>query len=234
MKIRVLLTATVLGSLFVSTQALAGASANIGATSNYLWRAQTQSDGHPAIQGGLDYAADNGLYVGTWASNEEFVQASGDKKKGTELDLYAGYKKELKNGLSYDVGAVKYGYPNNNANEFSEAYLKLGYKGVGFEYDNTIQTKDATLNAKGDQYYSLGYTGSLKNDWSYGVKVGHYDYKPQSSGWLGDYTHEQVSLTKSVKKAGDFTLAVDQPSKPCNNGKKDARVSLSWKKSFDF
>ena len=235
MKNGVLLTATLVGSLFVSTQALAGASANIGATTNYLWRGVTQSDGHPAIQGGLDYAHDSGAYVGTWVSSEEFVPpAGGNKVKGTELDLYAGYKKELKNGLTYDVGAVKYNYPNDNSNEFTEAYLKLGYKGVGFEYDNTIQSKYKTINAKGDQYYSLGYTGSIKDGLSYGAKVGRYDYKPSATASLGDYTHYQVSLTKTVKKAGDFTLAVDKPTVAANNGKDDARVSLTWKKTFDF
>ena len=234
MKNGVLLTATLVGSLFVSTQALAGASANIGATTNYLWRAQTQSEGHPAIQGGLDYAADNGLYVGTWASSEKFL-SNGKDVKGTELDLYGGFKKELKNGLTYDVGAVKYNYPNDNSNEFSEAYLKLGYKGVGFEYDNTIQTKNKDINTKGDQYYSVGYTGSIKDGLSYGAKVGRYDYKNDAN----DYNHAQLSLTKSVKKAGDFTLAVDKATKKgaataLNNGKDDARVSLTWKKTFDF
>lgn len=229
MKNGVLLTATIVVSLLTSTQAVAGASANIGVTSNYLWRAQTQSNDKAAIQAGLDYSAENGLYVGTWASSEEFAT------KGTELDIYAGYKKELANGITTDVGVIQYRYPNDNANEFSEAYVKLGYKGVGFEYDNTIQTKDSAINAKGDQYYSLGYTGSLPNDWSYGAKLGRYDYKQESSGWMGDYTHTQLSLTKTTKTAGDFTLAIDKASKPDSMTlKDDARASLSWKKTFDF
>jgi uncharacterized protein (TIGR02001 family) len=231
MKKGILLTATVLGSLFVSAQALAGASANIGLTSNYLWRGVSQSDGHPAIQGGLDYAADNGLYVGTWASNEKFGT------KGTELDIYGGYKKELKGGLSYDLGAVKYNYPNHNSTEFSEAYAKLGFKGIGAEADYTFQSNASDpdpVPAKGDMYYALGYTGELKHGWGYGAKVGRYNFKNSPGGVSPDYNHVQLSLTKDVGKVGKFTLAADKPSKPLNNDKSDARVSLAWTKSFDF
>jgi uncharacterized protein (TIGR02001 family) len=229
MKKGILLTATVLGSLFVSAQAMAGASANIGVTSNYIWRGITQTQDDPAVQGGLDYAADNGLYVGTWASNSKFAD-----KSGTELDLYGGYKKELKGGLAYDIGAIKYSYPDDNSVEFSEAYAKASMKGVAAELDYTIDSND-TANAvqKGDIYYSLGYTGELPKGFTYGAKVGRYDFKADGA----DYNHAQLSLGKSLNKAGDLTLAVDKASgalPEAANGDKDARVSLSWKKSFDF
>jgi uncharacterized protein (TIGR02001 family) len=223
MKIRVLLTATVLGSLFVSTQALAGASANIGATSNYLWRGLEQTDGSAALQGGLDYAFDNGLYVGTWASNAKF-----GGKNGTEVDVYGGYKKELANGVSYDVGVVKYQYPNDISTDFTEGYGKVSYKGIGAEVDYTLDKGNTDQN-EADVYYGLGYTGELKNGWGYGVKVGQYNMKDP----LGDdFSHAQASLTK-----GDFTLALDKTSSVDETvipGGNDLRASVSWKKSFDF
>ena len=63
MKNGVLLTATLLGSLLISAQAVAGASANIGATSNYIWRGMAQSQDKGAVLAGLDYSAENGVYV---------------------------------------------------------------------------------------------------------------------------------------------------------------------------
>ncbi|MDD5391579.1 MAG: TorF family putative porin [Thiothrix sp.] len=236
MKIRVLLTATVLGSLFVSTQALAGASANIGATSNYLWRGITQTQDGGAVQAGLDYKADNGFYVGTWTSNAKFAGVA-----GTELDLYAGYAKELESGLSYDVGVVNYGYhPKAVSREFAEAYGKVAYKGVGAEVDYTISKKSLTTDPvdykKKDVYYGIGYNGKLANDWSYAIKTGKYNFDDPTGD---DYGNTQLSLTKTVGKAGDFTLAVDKTSGQdaiaLNDTKaNDAKVSLSWKKSFDF
>lgn len=222
-----LVTLTVLSAL-VSGQAFAGASANIGVTSNYMWRGMTQTQDDPAIQGGLDYSHDSGVYVGTWASNSKFLNDS-----GTELDLYAGYKKELKGGMSYDVGVIKYAYPDDNSLDFTELYAKAGYKGVGAEVDYTLG-KEGNQGKEHDLYYALGYTGELKNDWSYGAKVGRYDFKEAA---IGDYTHGQVSVTKSMKKAGDFTLALDKANggaAKANNGDNDLRASVSWKKNFDF
>jgi uncharacterized protein (TIGR02001 family) len=234
MKNGLLLTTTIVSSLFVSTQAMADMSANVSVTSNYLWRTQTQSAHNPAIQGGLDYSAKNGLYVGTWASSEKFYNADGNKVGGTEVDLYAGFQKELKNGLGYDVGAVKYNYPTNNSNEFTEAYGKLKYKGVAFEYYNTIQTKVSGFNQKGDQYYSLGYSHNLKNNWNAGAKVGRYDYKDNSL----DYNHAQLTLTKSLPKAGDLIFTVEKTSKTgagvVANGNSDAIATVTWKKTFNF
>ena len=222
-----LVTLTVLSAL-VSGQAFAGASANIGVTSNYMWRGMTQTQDDPAIQGGLDYSHDSGVYVGTWASNSKFANDS-----GTELDLYAGYKKELKGGMSYDVGVIKYAYPDDNSLDFTELYAKAGYKGVGAEVDYTLG-KEGNQGKEHDLYYALGYTGELKNDWSYGAKVGRYDFKEAA---IGDYTHGQVSVTKSMKKACDFTLALDKANggaAKANNGDNDLRASVSWKKNFDF
>ena len=57
---KTLLTMAVMGSLLVVSQAQAGASANIGVTSDYIWRGVTQTDEGAAVQAGLDYEADNG------------------------------------------------------------------------------------------------------------------------------------------------------------------------------
>ena len=60
------------------------------------------------------------------------------------------------------------------------------------------------------------------------MKAGKVDIKAANGD--GDYDHQQVSLTKTVGKAGDLTLAIDDNDLPDT----DPVVSLSWKKSFDF
>ena len=221
-----LVTLTVLSAL-VSGQAFAGASANIGVTSNYMWRGQTQTDDRAALQAGLDYSADSGLYVGAWSSNTKFFGLP----TGPEVDIYGGYKKELKNGVSYDVGAIKYTYPDITGG-LTEVYAKGGYKGFNAEVDYTVDKEGISTN-ENDVYYALGYNGKLKNDWSYGVKAGRYNV---DGGSLSDYSHGQVSVTKTMKKAGDVTLALDKATNGINNlnGDNDLRASVSWKKNFDF
>ena len=49
----------------LSLPSFASVSANVSFTSDYIWRGMTQSDA-PAIQGGFDFAAENGFYAGIW------------------------------------------------------------------------------------------------------------------------------------------------------------------------
>src|SRR5450759_2873562 len=42
---------------------------NVGLVSQYIFRGLSQTNGSPALQGGLDYAHSSGFYAGTWLSN---------------------------------------------------------------------------------------------------------------------------------------------------------------------
>jgi uncharacterized protein (TIGR02001 family) len=229
MKNGIPVSVAVLVFLSSSPLVLAGTSANLAATSNYVARGVTQTQDEPALQGEVKYSADNGLYGGVWASNAKF-NGQGD----TELDLSIGYAQESKDALGYDVGIVKYVYPEHSSPDYSEAYGKLSYKGWETEVYYTVDSKDAANTVqKGDAYYTLGYTGELQQGWSYAVQVGRDDFKAEGA----DYNHATVSLTKSVGNAGDFTLAVDKAdggAAEATNTDKDARISLSWQKGFDF
>lgn len=219
---------TLVSSVLLSAQAYAGASANVGVTSNYVWRGVTQTDKDPALQAGLDYAAENGLYVGTWASNSKFVDGDGNALKGPEVDLYAGYKKDLKGGLGFDTGVTKYFYPDDNSIEFAEVYVKPSYKGLGAEVSYTIDSNNNVgAGQEGDIYYGLGYSGELSSGFGYGAKVGYTNYKADVAD---DYTHYQLSLSKGFDKFGDVTLAVDDSDLPNT----DPMPSVAWKKTFEF
>ena len=234
---KTLLTVAILGSLFAAAQAQAGASANVGVTSNYVFRGITQTDDKPAVQGGLDYSHDSGLYAGTWVSNIDFTpEDNAATGSGAEVDVYGGIKRDLKGGLSYDVGVIDYTYPSkktadSGAGDITEVYTKLGYKGASFE---TYYPVAAELNGVDDSYfdYGLGYSGETHGI-GYGVKANRMDWK-KSSG-LADYNHYQISATKSFDKAGDVTFAIDDATGVDNNiEKRDPIASISWKKAFDF
>ena len=80
---------------------------NVGFTSNYLFRGISNSDNHPALQGGLDYTHGTGLYVGTWASSVDFDD--GDEAS-LEWDLYGGYAHTW-NGFTFNGKFIYYLYP---------------------------------------------------------------------------------------------------------------------------
>jgi uncharacterized protein (TIGR02001 family) len=214
------LATAISASTVLSANAFAGASANIGVTSNYVWRGVTQSDDQAAVSGGLDYEADSGLYIGTWVSNVNFP-AGGVDDRGYELDFYGGFASELSNGLGYDVGVISYQYPSHNPNaHFEEVYAKGSYGPVEAGLAYTFNAKNNA--SEGDIYYHLGASTELSNGVSLGGTVGRYDFDAGSSG---DYTHYQLSASKS-----DFTFAIDDT----NISGSDPIVSVSWSKSFDL
>ena len=192
--IKLSLAAAVLATgMLAADESEIGISANVAATSNYVWRGMTQTDDSPAIQGGfdLDY---KGVYVGVWGSN---ISWTGDTTASLEADVYAGYANEIAS-FSYDVGYVQYMYPNaTDANNFGEAYAKLGYDfevvAVGAAYYMGVET-DAT---DPDDAWEVSASAPLPMEFSVDAMYGDYD----NAG-----TYYLVGLNKSFGKF-DFTLA---------------------------
>jgi len=222
--------AIAVGALIVSGTAAAEFSANIGATSNYVWRGVTQTDDDAAVSGGLDYAHESGFYLGTWASNVDF----GDDTTA-EVDFYGGFANELGMGLGYDVGAIYYYYPGANDDlDFAEIYANLSYTWIldfsaGVSYTVDKEDDDADTN---DIYFHGGASYEIAPTWSVAGTVGYYDFDDEDAA---DYTHYLVGVTKSAGSFGDFTFSVSvadaQTGEDSIDG--DALVFVSWAKTFD-
>lgn len=86
-------------------------SANVGVTSDYVFRGISQSGEDAAIQGGVELTCGK-FYVGFSGSGIDFAD-------GSEIDLYGGYKTSI-GRFNFDVGFIYYGYPgdNNDASYF--------------------------------------------------------------------------------------------------------------------
>ena len=216
--------ALAVGALVLSGSAAAEFSANIGATSNYVWRGVTQTDDAAAVSGGLDYAHEAGFYAGTWASNVDF-----DDDTTAEVDFYGGFANELAGGLGYDVGVIYYWYPGANDDlDFTEVYLNLSYGPVSGGVAYTVDKEDSDAD-ENDLYYHLGASFDVAETWSVGGTVGYYDFDSGDS-----YTHGQLDVTKSAGDLGDFTLSVSVADEDDDLGiDGDPLVFVSWAKTFD-
>ncbi len=73
--------------------------------SDYRFRGFSQSNEEFAIQGTLSATHSSGFYIGTWGSSIGFGG-------GTEIDVYGGFSSEIVPGLTGDIGATYYLYPN--------------------------------------------------------------------------------------------------------------------------
>jgi uncharacterized protein (TIGR02001 family) len=78
-------------------------SVNGAATTDYVFRGVSQSNGQFTVQGGADVTYGPG-YAGVWASGVDFGDGT-----DAEVDLYGGVKHAYK-GFNFDVGFIYYGY----------------------------------------------------------------------------------------------------------------------------
>ena len=179
----------------VSLPTFAAVSANVSFTTDYIWRGMTQSDA-PAIQGGFDYAADNGFYAGIWGSNVNFNNGA-----GSELDYYFGYATEV-GSVGVDVGYISYEYIDSTPDAtFDETYLGLSFGdlGVSFAFGDYDYTE--VSYALGDVSFSYGdYDGYGSNFLiSYGFSCGSYDCGLAYSDFSDDgYGADEDALVFSV------------------------------------
>lgn len=125
-------------------------SATVTGTSDYVFRGISQTGNDPALQGSLDYAADNGVYVGAWASTIDFG-APGEPD--AEVDLYAGYAFDV-NDLGVDVSAVYYWYPEGPSDyDYLEFILALSHDINDATWSGQIAVSPDYFGNTGFSYY---------------------------------------------------------------------------------
>ncbi len=194
---------------------------NIGVVSNYFFRGFSETDGGAAVQGGLDFETDGGIYLGTWASNVDF----GD---GTtyELDLYLGFAGELGNGLGYDVGYNQYLYPDApGSSSFGEVYgeLSFGLFSGGLAYP-IHDSSDSALET-GDLYFHAAIEFALVDDYSLGFLVGRTAFDDAEAE---SYTHFTATLGKETAALGAFSLNMEYE----DTFDKDLKAWVGWSLAF--
>ena len=182
--------------------AFAGVNGNVGYTSDYMWRGQTQSMGGGAFQAGMDLDYE-GFFVGAWASEVDF----GDDSASLEYDLYGGYSFAVSDKLSMDVGVIQYRWDDNDIEMVEEAYVYLSTPLLGFGYavdtdDSEKDYMEVTLNVPFIKVVDVRFT---------------YGRFPDDTNWKG------LSLSKSWDKI-DLGLMIMEDAK---DGQFSDNVSLT-------
>ncbi|ATG59454.1 hypothetical protein ATS72_012550 [Pseudoalteromonas sp. 13-15] len=206
-----------------STAVNAEVSANVAATSNYLWRGQEQTGGDAAISGGIDYADESGFYAGTWVSN-----ASWADEMTYELDFYAGFGGDISEGVSYDVGYIYYAYPDAASSadaDFSEIYGSISVEGFTFGA-SVLATSAASGDGTdfGDSLYLTADYGFAvgSNGTEMALHIGHY-----SGDFIGD--EDIIDYGVSVSKDG-FTFGVSDT----DMDESDVKVYVAYAVDFSL
>ncbi|NRB39626.1 MAG: hypothetical protein HRU20_14340 [Pseudomonadales bacterium] len=183
-------------------------SANIGVTSNYVWRGVTQSDDQAAVSGGVDYEHDSGFFAGTWISNTT-------TGTGNETDLYVGFAGEM-GDFGYGATYNYYMYSQAEDSDFGELLLDFSFSLVNFGLAYTVndsaltEDEDTQGYVAGDIYYYLGLGTEIAQDWSWSASYGGYTFDNDASDNELNYSLVMFDVTKSTEEMGDLTLSASK------------------------
>ena len=238
---------TLVATALVATVGVAQAemSANIAASSNYLFRGVTQTDDAAAVSGGIDYGHESGFYLGTWMSNVDF-----GGKEDAEVDLYAGFGNDIgDSGVSYDLGVLYYWYPGAGGDmqggdlDYTEAVLGLGYGPVSATLAYTVDAESDAGGAfdDGDIYYGasvdlpIDRLPATGEGWSSSAFIGYYDFTNDGDTGVGDlsYTHWGLSVSRDAGDFGSVSMNYEQVDDVTGvNGDDNPNFWLGWSKDF--
>lgn len=98
--------------------------------------------GTGSFHGGLDLSHDSGFYFGQWAPSMGTTSST-----ALEVDSYMGFKKPFDKTLGYEVGMIRYSYPDTSQLDTHELYagLRLRQSRIGAAFSNDVGRRDSTL-----------------------------------------------------------------------------------------
>ncbi len=208
-----LATTTALGMSALPMSAQAELSGNISVVSKYVLRggpSRTAINGGAAnehtgaaVQGGLDYGFDNGIYLGYWGSSLSYADTSGTNQSDTgfENDFYGGYAGSV-GSFNYDIGVIAYDYVNISNSDAQELVGSVGYGPVSLGFKSLL--KDVAWGNDGDTYWTLSYETDLPKDFSLGLTYGYYTYDSGTfvTGTEDGFKHLDIALSHPIGKTG--------------------------------
>lgn len=203
--------------------------ANLGLTSDYVWRGTSQSQGEFAAQAGLKWSASNGAYASAWGST---VQFDPHTRADTELDAVLGWAGALSPDWSLDANLTHYRYPSTAVDlDWTELAGTLSW-----QRDYWLQlgwSNDAIGSHADGTYALLGARLPLGERLRIEAALGHY--------WLdafpgdGGYTHGQLGAVWTIAPALELRLTAhdtDPAARRLFPGLAGSRVEAALQTSF--
>ena len=174
---------------------------SLALTSDYVFRGITQTDYDPALQAGLTYSWDNGIYVGGWTSNVDFADSNGPD---IEFDTYIGWSHDFSEDWNLDLSAVHYAYFGERNDYGSVDYTEVIGKVTWNEMLSlTLAYAPDYANLDYDSFYAnIGGTWELGNEFSLNAGLGHSDFSDDN----GSYTDWNIGVSRPF---GPVTLALN-------------------------
>ena len=189
-------------------------SANLGFASTYRYRGIDQTNGNPALQGGVDLSTARGYYAGAWGSNVNWLSDAGGGtiSNSLEIDLYGGYRRQM-GDFGYDAGLLAYYYPGTypagmTKPHTAEVYLAGSWKMLTLKYSHAITDIFGVPDSRGAGYLDAGASMELAGGYTLKGHIG-YQLIPASAA---------NERSKSDCSYADWSLGVSKEFSGLNVG----------------
>jgi len=186
----------------------AGWGGSLGATSDYVFRGLSQSDGGPAAQADLHYYALAGAFGGLWASS---VKQGPDSGTTAELNAYLGYARRLADDWSGRIMLVHYAYPGSAPRrryDYDEAIGTIAWRdrlilSLAYSPDNAAESNGGGSSGRSARSCDLALHQPLPQAFSLNAAIGYNDlrglvgrgYVYWNAGLAYDFGHTQLDLS---------------------------------------
>ena len=232
---------------------------NIGVFSKYVLRGYTNNaeNDNTAVQGGFDYAADNGFFLGYWGSNLDY---SYDKRTGLASSSVSGFENDFYGGygfkagpVAFTVGATQYYYVELDDSNLFEPFATaaIGPVTVGVKY----LAQDGFWGNEGDMYWTIAAGTDLPKGFKLSGLLGYYMYEDKDSKEIctagvgsaaassgcgltqtdSDFRHLDLTLSHPIGKTGaDMSVTYIIGGKDRTDTDLDNTVVFGIKYPFDL
>ncbi|MGH8456886.1 MAG: TorF family putative porin [Stenotrophobium sp.] len=153
---------------------------SLGATTDYVFRGVSQSDGKPSVQADGHYYGSSGWFAGLWAAS---VRSDADSSNSAELNGYLGYAWPVTDAWSAKLTAVQYAYTGGNSQrryDYDELAGTLAYTNRVFltaaaSPNTSVDLTRGTFTHRAAFSYDLAVHQPLGYAISANTGVGYYD-----------------------------------------------------------
>jgi len=207
-------TVALAGALWLAlpADAIAGVSGSVALTSDYIFRGISQNNQEPALQAGVEYAADSGFYVGSWGSNVSWLSDTpvpdNDISNSVELDFYGGYRGKFNDTVGFDVGALYYWYPGDypsgfNSPDTAELYFGISAGVFAAKYSYALTDLFGYADSDGSGYLDAAVNWEFTPSWTLNAHAGKQWIESNEDF---EYVDWKLGVTKSFD--GGFAIAL--------------------------
>lgn len=209
----IVMTAIVGGASLGSLPVHAAVTGNVSAVSEYVFRGIGSSDSGAAVQGGLDWLAEGGLYAGIWGSS-----AAPHVLDGAEVDLYAAKVFNVGESVVLNLGVIGYFFPDSEPlaapdldADYQEIYASVSFGSLNAKLlytDDFFNVKGNGARDGGSVYVNLAYTHSIKEDLTLKGAIGNQSGDGAENFYGDAVTDYSITLTKVLENGFSASFGI--------------------------